>query len=193
MSLRSRKFPADEQNGGMTTELLIRDCVRADAQSCAAIYRPYVQGTAISFEEDAPTAQEMAGRMAQAGRDYAWLVLEDAGRVVGYAYGHRFADRPAYRWSCGVSIYLEPGRRRTGAGRALYGRLLNRLENRGFRQALAGIALPNEASTGLHEAMGFRRVGVYQDVGFKFGAWHSVLWMQRRLGAAVEGVPAEPI
>jgi len=180
------------QNVPMTIEQSVRDAVLADAAACAAIYRPYVEGTVISFEEAAPTAEEMAVRMAQAQKAHAWLVLEEAGRVVGYAYGHPFAARPAYRWSAEVSIYLEPGRRRTGGGRRLYESLLNRLHDRGFRQALAGIALPNEASKGLHEAMGFRPVGVYQDVGFKFGAWRSVLWMQRPFGADTEGTPAEP-
>jgi phosphinothricin acetyltransferase len=98
--------------------------------------------------------------------------------------------RPAYRWACTVSVYLETGRRRTGAGRALYDALFARLTDRGHRTALAGIALPNEASLGLHRALGFEPVGVYRRVGWKFGGWHDVAWVQRFLGP--DG-PPEPL
>src|SRR6476646_1129259 len=132
----------------------IRDAGSCDAPGCRDVYAPYVTGSAVSFELEAPTAEEMAGRIAEAQRRHAWLVLDDGGRVAGYAYGGPFMARPAYRWASTVSVYLEQGRRRTGAGRALYEALLARLAERGFRTALAGIALPNEASTGLHVAMG---------------------------------------
>ncbi len=105
------------------------------------------------------------------------------GQVTGYAYGGPFRAREAYRFSCEVSVYLEPGRRRTGGGRALYEALLSRLAARGFATASAGMTLPNEASTGLHQAMGFRPVGTFQRVGWKHGAWHDVAWVQRSLDA----------
>jgi phosphinothricin acetyltransferase len=135
----------------------------------------------------------MAARIAAASRDHAWLVLEDGpgGRVAGYAYGGRHKPRAAYRWTCEVSIYLEPDRRRTGAGRALYGALFARLAERGLLMAVAGMTLPNEASAGLHRAMGFEPVGVYRRVGYKLGAWHDVAWMQRALRPAADP-PAEP-
>src|ERR1700733_15521851 len=104
----------------------------------------------------------MAARIETASSSYAWLVLEHEGRVVGYAYGGRFHARPAYRWSCEVSVYLEPGRRRTGGGRMLYEALLSRLAERGFRMAAAGMTLPNDASAGLHRAMGFEPVGTFR-------------------------------
>jgi phosphinothricin acetyltransferase len=113
--------------------------------------------------------------------------------VRGFAYGGPFTSREAYRWSCAVSVYLEPGRRRTGAGRALYEALFERLAARGYRVALAGVALPNEASLGLHRALGFEPVGTYRRVGFKNGAWHDVTWLQRDLGpGAPDDPPAEP-
>ena len=110
---------------------MIRDAVAADAGSCAEIYAPYVRETAISFESEPPTAGEMAGRIAEAQRAHAWLVLEDDGVVVGYAYGGPFMARAAYQWAAGVSVYLAAGRRRTGGGRALYEALLDRLAGRG--------------------------------------------------------------
>ena len=161
---------------------LVRDATDRDAAACAAIYAPYVLGTAITFEYEPPTPDSMAGRIAAARRTHAWLVLEDGGRVVGYAYGGPHKERPAYRWACEVSVYLETGRRRGGDGRALYEALLARLADRGFRVALAGMTLPNEASVGLHRALGFEPVGVYRRIGWKHGAWHDVAWAQRALG-----------
>jgi phosphinothricin acetyltransferase len=170
---------------------VVRDASAVDAAACAAIYAPYVTGTAITFETEPPSADEMAARIETALRSYAWLVLEEQGRVVGYAYGGRFHARPAYRWAAEVSVYLEPGRRRSGGGRALYEALLARLRERGFRLAIAGMTLPNEASVGLHEALGFAPVGTYRRIGYKLGAWHDVAWMQCRL-LDDGGEPPEP-
>ena len=171
--------------------MLLRDATGRDAGACGAIYAPYVTDTAVSFELAPPTADEMAGRIASAGARHAWLVLEDAGRVVGFAYGQPFRDRAAYRWACETSIYLEAGRRRTGGGRALYGALLDRLAERGYRRAFAGMTLPNQASEGLHRALGFEPVGVFRRVGWKHGAWHDVAWVQRAIGTDKDP-PAEP-
>lgn len=165
----------------------VRPATVADAAACASIYAPYVADTAVTFETDAPTPAQMADRIAAALATHAWVVLEDGGEVVGYAYAGPYKARAAYRWSCEVSVYLEPGRRRTGAGRALYEALFDRLAERGFRTLVAGMTLPNEASEGLHRALGFEPVGVYRRIGWKHGAWQDVAWMQRRLGP--EGVP----
>ncbi|MGZ4572782.1 MAG: N-acetyltransferase family protein [Blastococcus sp.] len=170
---------------------VVRDATAQDAAACAAIYAPYVVGTAITFEYEPPTPDVMAGRIAAARRTHAWLVLEDDGRVVGYAYGGPHKERAAYRWACEVSVYLETGRRRGGGGRALYEALLARLAGRGFRVALAGMTLPNEASVGLHRALGFEPVGTYRRIGWKHGAWHDIAWAQRSLGPD-DGPPADP-
>ena len=130
-------------------DLVVRDASPDDAHACADIYAPYVTDTAISFETEPPSAAEMAERIATAVRTHAWVVLECQGRVVGYAYGGPYKARAAYRWSCEVSVYVERGRRRSGAGRALYEALLARLAERGFRTAVAGMALPNDASVAL--------------------------------------------
>ena len=163
----------------------------ADAGACAAIYAPYVRDTAITFELEPPSPTEMAERIAAAQRTHAWLVLEGEREVVGYAYGSRFNARAAYRWACEVSVYIEIGRRRTGGGRALYEALLTRLAERGYRVALAGMTLPNDASVGLHRAIGFETVGTYRRIGFKDGAWHDVQWAQRFLTSG-DGAPSEP-
>lgn len=171
----------------------VRDASERDAAACAAIYAPYVTDTAISFESDPPTPEEMARRIAAAARTHAWLVLEDEGRVVGYAYGGPYKARAAYRWSCEVSVYVERGRRRTGAGRSLYEALFTRLAARGFRTVVAGMTVPNEASVGLHRAMGFEPVGVYRRIGWKNGRWHDVAWTQRPIGERCGAdPPAEP-
>jgi len=174
-----------------TGDQTVRDASERDAAACAAIYAPYVVDTAITFEDDPPSSAEMAQRIASASRSHAWLVLTEGGRVAGYAYGATFNQRAAYRWTCEVSIYLELGRRRTGAGRALYSALLVLLAGRGFRIAAAGMTLPNDASVGLHRALGFEPVGTYRRIGFKHGRWHDVAWTQRRL-ATGEDPPPEP-
>ena len=169
----------------------VRDATAADAAACAVLYAPYVTDTVVTFETEPPTAEKMAERIAAAQRRHAWLVLEDDGAVVGYAYGGPYKERAAYRWSCEVSVYLEPGRRRTGGGRALYEALFTRLAERGFRTAVAGMTLPNPASEGLHRALGFEKVGVYRRIGWKDGGWHDVAWMQRTV-ASGDDPPAEP-
>jgi L-amino acid N-acyltransferase YncA len=169
---------------------VIRDAVAADAERCAAIYGPYVRDTAISFESEPPSAAEMAERIAAAQQAHAWLVLEEGGEVAGYAYGGPFMSRAAYQWATAVSVYLDPARHRSGGGRALYVALFERLAARGHRTALAGIALPNEASVGLHRALGFGLVGTYRRVGWKLGRWHDVAWYQRPLAGDDDGPPA---
>lgn len=169
----------------------VRDASEDDAAACAALYRPFVTGTAITFETEAPSPAEMAERIAARLHSHAWLVLEDGGELVGYAYGGPFKPRPAYRWTCEVSVYVEPAWQGSGGGRALYAALLPRLAARGYRMAVAGITLPNDASIGLHRATGFEPVGTYRQIGWKLGAWHDVAWMQRLL-AAGDDPPAEP-
>jgi L-amino acid N-acyltransferase YncA len=175
------------------SDLRIRDADPAqDAAACAAIYAPHVEGSAVSFEERVPDAAEMAARIERYGASHAWLVAEREGKVVGYAYATAFNERPAYRWSAGVSVYVGGGARGQGVGRALYAALFDRLRERGFRMACAGITLPNAASEALHERLGFELVGVNREIGWKEGAWRDVGWYQLELAPAGEGPPAEP-
>lgn len=161
--------------------MLIRDADPArDAPACASIYAPYVTDGFASFETTAPDAEAMAGRIASAR---AYLVAEADGAVVAFAYAGPHRDRAGYRWAVDVSVYVAASHQRSGLGRALYAELFDRLARRGFRIACAGITLPNPASVRLHEAFGFRLVGVYEAIGFKAGAWRDVGWWQCSLGA----------
>ncbi len=174
-------------------ELTIRDAdPQRDAAACAEIYAPHVEESPVSFEERAPEAAELAARIERYGTSHAWLVAEREGRVAGYAYATAFNERPAYRWSASVSVYVADDARGGGVGRALYGALFDRLRERGFRMACAGITLPNEASCRLHESLGFGLVGVNREIGWKQGAWRDVGWYQLELAPAGEGPPPEP-
>jgi L-amino acid N-acyltransferase YncA len=168
-----------------------------DAAACAAIYAPFVLGTAISFEEQPPDAAEMRRRMETVLSRYPWLVAEDGpagpgahGQVIGYAYASPHRERAAYRWAADVTIYIGAEHQRQGLGRALYEALFEILAAQGLRMVCAGIALPNEASVALHEKLGFQPVGVYRQIGWKFDRWHDVAWYQRPLRPDGPGPPA---
>ena len=165
-----------------------------DGDACAAIYAPYVTGSGVSFEEAAPTAQQFSARIAATSARYPWLVLVDGGRVVGYAYASAHHERAAYRWAVDVAVYVDSGHHGRGAGRRLYEALLELLCRQGLRIACAGIALPNDASVGLHRALGFEHVGTYREIGWKAGAWRDVAWWQLQLAPAArdDGPPPEP-
>ncbi len=144
----------------------VRLATPADAAAVAAIYAPVVRDTAISFEAEPPDAAEFVRRMEATLPARPWLVAEDGGRVVGYAYAGPHRARAAYGWSVEPSVYVDAGARGRGVGRALYGALLAVLRAQGFANAYAGVTLPNEASVGLHRAFGFEDVAVYRRVGY---------------------------
>jgi L-amino acid N-acyltransferase YncA len=169
----------------------IRIATKADASEVAAIYRPYVEQTVISFEVDPPDDVEMARRIGKTLETHPWLVGVEAGRVVGYAYATAHKTRAAYRWAADVSVYIQQDAHRRGLGRGLYTALFELLRTQGIVNAYAGITLPNPKSVGLHEALGFVVVGVYERVGFKFCAWHDVGWWQLALQPH-SPAPAEP-
>jgi L-amino acid N-acyltransferase YncA len=163
-----------------------------DAEAIAAIYAPFVRDTVISFETAVPDTAEMARRITSTLETHPWLVAEEAGRVIGYAYASQHRTREAYRFSCDVTVYLAEGARGRRLGTRLYTDLFRLLRAQGFRNAFAGIALPNPASVALHESLGFRHLGTYRDVGFKLGAWHDVGWWQLILSNEAHS-PAEII
>jgi L-amino acid N-acyltransferase YncA len=163
-----------------------------DAQACAAIYGPYVADTVISLEQVPPTETEMSERIARISETHPWLVAELDGASVGFAYACQHRERASYRWAADVTVYVDAAEHRRGAGRALYSTLLPLLTRQGFHVACAGITLPNDASVGLHETMGFQRIGVYRRIGFKQGAWRDVGWWQLELRAPTAAPPPEP-
>lgn len=164
----------------------------ADAAAIAAIYRPYVEQTRISFEEEAPDAAEMERRIRGDMPGYhPWLVAEDGGLLVGYATSSPFRGRRAYRWTVETGIYVARQAVGRGIGRQLLGQLLDLLERQGYVAVIGAIALPNDASVALHERLGFSRTGTYRQVGFKMGEWLDVGLWQREL-AARTSAPQEP-
>ncbi len=152
-----------------------------DAAACATIYAPSVADGVASLEERAPEPREIADRIRAISRNWPWLVAELDEQVAGYAYASQHRDRPSYRWSADVTVYVSAARQRRGVGQALYVPLLELLAVQGYYEACAGITLPNEASVGLHESLGFAPVGVYRHIAFKHGAWRSVGWWQKTL------------
>lgn len=172
----------------------MRPACPEDARACIAIYRRYIEDTAITFETEVPTPAEMAARITAARKTHEWLVLEHDGDVIGYAYARAFNPRAAYQWSTETSIYIAANHHRAGGGRKLYAQLLQRLADRGYRRAFAGITQPNPASNDFHRALGFEHAGIYRRVGWKHGSWHDVAWMQLDLlGAAEDNRPPTPI
>lgn len=156
----------------------IRLAFTDDAAAVASIYGPFCESTAVSFEYAPPSTDEIANRIRTITARLPWLVLDDNRVVAGYAYASSHRERAAYGWSVDTAVYVSPIHRRSGVGRALYTTLFQLLRLQGYFKAYAGITLPNSASTGLHEAAGFRLVGVYQGVGYKHGVWHDVAWHQ---------------
>jgi phosphinothricin acetyltransferase len=172
---------------------LVRDAIpETDAEACLDIYAPFIRDTSVSFEEIVPTVEEFRDRMRANIGTHPWLVLVTDSRIVGYAYGSQHRSRASYRWAADVTVYLDPAHRGVGAGRRLYAALLERLRGQGFQVACAGIALPNDASVGLHRSMGFEPVGIYRRIGWKAGAWHDVMWLQLELVPATDDPPPEP-
>jgi phosphinothricin acetyltransferase len=164
-----------------TTAFAIRPAREADAAAMLAIYRPFVESTAISFEETAPSLDEYAARLGKYLAGWRAFVAEEGGKLIGYAYGSAHRERAAYRWSVETTVYVSAGSHRSGVGRALYGELLRALTEAGFCNAYAGVALPNAASIGLHTALGFRPIGTFPRVGHKFGQWRDVAWFHKVL------------
>jgi len=163
-----------------------------DGAGCAAIYAPWVTNTAVSFEEDPPTAADFAERIEDTSRTHPWLVLEQNGTVVGYTYASPHRSRAAYQWAAEVAVYIDRDARRSGVGRALYTVLFDLLRRQRLHVAYAGITLPNPGSEGLHRAMGFEPVGVYERVGWKAGQWRDVSWWALELLPREDGPPPEP-
>jgi phosphinothricin acetyltransferase len=171
--------------------LLIRLATPADCSAIQQIYAHYVAHTSITFEYDVPPAAEMEKRMHAAMSKYPYLVAEAEGKIAGYAYATDFRYRSAYQWSPECTIYLHPEEQGKGTGFRLYTALFDALRLQGFYNVFGGVALPNDASVALHRKCNFREIGLYENIGYKQGKWHSTLWFQRVLQPHAHG-PAAP-
>lgn len=160
---------------------VIRDARQEDFVRVAAITNHYIETSSIHFGYEPVSVDQLVTQWSGTDR-YPWLVAEDAGRVVGYARAGSWRARAAYQWTAELGLYVEAGHHRRGFGRRLYAALLEALAGRGFRSAIAGITLPNDASRAFHEAFDFVSVGTVREAGYKRGAWHDLEFFQRRLG-----------
>ena len=168
---------------------VIRPATPEDAEALLAIYAPYVRDTAVTFEYDVPTPEEFRGRIQNTLRRYPYLVVEEDGRALGYAYAGSFKGRPAYDWSVETTIYLSPDARGRGLGRRLYAALEAALSAMGVRNLYACIAFPEEEdeyltrqSAEFHAHLGYRLAGTFRKCGSKFGRWYDSVWMEKWIG-----------
>lgn len=174
----------------------IRSATLSDAERILEIYDHYVKNTAISFEYETPSIEEFRERISNTLRRYPYLVVEDGGRIEGYAYAGPFKGRAAYDWSCELSIYLAPEARQCGLGRKLYAALEAALRDMGILNLYACIAYPRREdeylttnSADFHAHLGFEKVGEFHDCGCKFGRWYDMIWMEKIIGTHVKDQP----
>ncbi|CYV38194.1 GNAT family N-acetyltransferase [Streptococcus suis] len=159
----------------------IRSARIEDAADLVAIYAPYVEKTAITFETEVPTVEAFASRIEKTLEKFPYLVAVEEGKIVGYAYASTYYARAAYDWTVEFSVYVQKEARGKGIGNLLYTALEEELTARGFKNFLACIALPNPASIALHEKKGYQQVAHFKKVGYKFGTWHDIIWLQKSL------------
>ncbi|MFI3161861.1 GNAT family N-acetyltransferase [Streptococcus suis] len=159
----------------------IRSARTEDAADLVAIYAPYVEKTAITFETEVPTVEAFASRIEKTLEKFPYLVAVEEGKVVGYAYASTYYARAAYDWTVELSVYVSKEARGKGIGSLLYDALEEELTARGFKNFLACIALPNPASLALHKKRGYEQVAHFKNVGYKFYTWHDIVWLQKSL------------
>ena len=171
--------------------MAIRPVWDDDIAAIAAITNYYITTSAIHFAYEPVPESQILGYWKSHRDRFPWLVIEDAGQVVGFAKSGTWRDRAAYAWTAETGVYLADGARGRGLGRRVYLALLDELARRGFRSAVAGITLPNDASAALHVSLGFEPVGTFRDVGWKLGMWRDVAFWQKRFATDAAG-PIEP-
>jgi L-amino acid N-acyltransferase YncA len=157
----------------------VRAVSAGDAAAIAGIYNHYIQTSVITFEEQTLSDADMAQRIADVqALGLPWLVAEKDGLILGYAYATRWKPRTAYRYSVEITVYMAPGSAGKGLGTALYAELFRQLRALGVHAAVGGIALPNDASVALHEKVGMKKIGEFEQIGFKQGRWLNVGYWQ---------------
>ena len=158
-----------------------------DAQAILDIYAPYILKTPITFEKEIPSIEAFTHRVADIAQAYPYLLMEVDGQTVGYAYAHREAERAAFDWNAELSIYLHEDWLHRGLGVPLYALLIRLLRHMGVQNLYALIVGSNAGSIRMHEAMGFRAIGTHERTGYKFGVWHDLVWLHRRISEATPG------
>jgi L-amino acid N-acyltransferase YncA len=161
--------------------MIIRKVKQIDAEDITAIYNYYIENTIITFEEEPITVEEMASRIESISSHYPYLVCEENGKVIGYAYATQWKARSAYRFSAEDTIYLDHRETGKGVGSKLFSAFLDELKKTNLHSVVGGIALPNDASFSLHEKYGFKKVAQFEEIGFKFGKWIDVGYWELRL------------
>ena len=170
----------------------VRPATVQDLSRILEIYGPYVENTAISFEYTVPSLEDFTQRFLGITAQFPWLVWEEKGTILGYAYGSLPFERAAYQWSAEASIYLCPEAWGKGIGKKLYAALEQLLQRQGYRKVYAIITTANEASIAFHRAVGYRHTATMPDCGYKFGKWHGTVWMEKDLNTW-DAPPREPI
>lgn len=163
-----------------------------DAEQILEVYKPYVLHTANTFEYDVPTVEEFEQRIKKISTQYPYLVCEHDGRIVGYAYGSTHRERMGYSWCAETTVYLAEAYHRRGIARSLYTALFTLMKKQGYHSIYVSILCTNTASVAFHKSMGFEEIGIFKNIGYKLGKWHSNLWMQLFLNRHNEE-PGKPV
>ena len=173
----------------MEQEFTIRKASVIDAAAILAIYAPYVEETAITFEYTVPTLSEFKERIRNVLKKYPYIVAEKGGTIAGYAYVSPFHERAAYSWAVETSIYIDKNLRKTGLGKRLYKALEDILKKQGILNLNACIAYPEKEdryltknSVEFHEHLGYSMVGEFHKCGYKFNRWYNMVWMEKTIG-----------
>ena len=169
----------------------LRFASKQDAPRLLELYRPYVEKTNITFEYEVPTVGDFEHRIAEISSFYPYLICEQGDRIIGYAYAHQQAERAAYQWNSELSVYLDNTCLQRGIGKVLYSALIELVRMQQFCNVYGCITSPNPPSEHLHEKMGFQRIGVFRDTGYKLGRWHDVVWYEKSLAERTS--PPEPL
>lgn len=178
--------------GGVTMGVLMRMATPEDAKAILAIYKYYITDTVVTFEFDVPTVEEFQERMRNIQKQFPWMVCEEDGVIIGYAYASKQRERAAYQWNAELSVYFAHDHQGRGLGTRAYRTLLEILTYQGYATAYGCITIPNEKSIALHERFGFYEIGVFPKTGYKAGKWLDVIWLGKQLAEYSEN-PKPPV
>ena len=160
--------------------MILRFAKISDSTDILKIYGQYMD-TPITFEYTLPSAEEFTERVRSISAEYPYIVCEDSGRIVGYAYAHRHMERTAYQWNAELSIYIDREYTSGGLGRKLYGALIDILKLQNIHNVYGCVTVPNEKSEGLHTGIGFEYIGIFHNTGYKCGKWHNAAWLEKQI------------